>query len=242
LAPRRSYVSAQRRGPGLAPHRTTRRHAAPGTRAQHCIGQKVIFFPFTEDLLHRQVCVCGSLWNLFFFFFFFFFFGFFFFFFFFFFVESFLLETCFTSYIQVVSHRPYRRLFVVSCVGSSWGCSGCVCLCVFCVGPLCGPPLRWWVLCGALPSVWVPCVGPLRGSPECGSPVWVPRRAASSGIYSRDSSRSFTRSRSWYHHWSHGDSLASQSVAGQDPDRTCASEFVEVVLLLLFLLCASECV
>jgi len=31
------------------------------------------------------------------------------------------------------------------------------CLCVFCVGPPCGPPLRWWVLCGALPSVWVPC-------------------------------------------------------------------------------------
>jgi len=58
-------------------------------------------------------------------------------------------------------------------------------VCVFCVGPLCGPPLRWWVLCGALPSVWVPCVGPLCGSPVrvpcvpcagplCGSPVWVP--------------------------------------------------------------------
>ena len=28
---------------------------------------------------------------------------------------------------------------------------------MFCVGPLCGPPLRWWVLCGVLPSVWVPC-------------------------------------------------------------------------------------
>jgi len=25
------------------------------------------------------------------------------------------------------------------------------CLCVFCVGPLCGPPLRWWVLCGTPP-------------------------------------------------------------------------------------------
>ena len=48
------------------------------------------------------------------------------------------------------------------------------CLCVFCVGPLCGPPLRWWVLCGALPSVWVPCVGPLCGSSLCGSPEWVP--------------------------------------------------------------------
>jgi len=82
------------------------------------------------------------------------------------------------------------------------------CLCVFCVGPLCGPPLRWWVLCGALPSVWVPCAGPLCGSPVwvpcvgplcvgplCGSPVWVPRCAASCCIYSRDASRSFTRSR-----------------------------------------------
>jgi len=26
-------------------------------------------------------------------------------------------------------------------------------VCVSCMGPLCGPPLRWWVLCGALPSV-----------------------------------------------------------------------------------------
>ena len=63
---------------------------------------------------------------------------------------------------------------------------------MFYVGPLCGPPLRWWVLCGALPSVWAPCVGPLCGSPVrvpcvgplcvgplCGSPVWVSRRAAS---------------------------------------------------------------
>jgi len=71
-----------------------------------------------------------------------------------------------------------------------------MCLCVFCVGPLCDPPLRWWVLCGALPSVRVPCVGPL-----CGSPVWVPcvgpsSRCVSCGIYSRDVSRSFTRSHS----------------------------------------------
>ena len=74
------------------------------------------------------------------------------------------------------------RLSPASCVS---------CLCVFCVGPLCGPPLRLWVLCGALPSVWVPCVflcgspvwvpcgGPLCVGPLCGSPVWVPRRAAS---------------------------------------------------------------
>ena len=34
---------------------------------------------------------------------------------------------------------------------------GELCLCVFCVGPLCGPPLRWWVLSGVLPSVWVSC-------------------------------------------------------------------------------------
>ena len=78
------------------------------------------------------------------------------------------------------------------------------------MGPLCGPPLRWWVLCGALPSVWVHCVGPLCGSPVwvpcvgplcvgplCGSPVCIPRRAASCCIYSRDASRSFTRSRLW---------------------------------------------
>ena len=31
------------------------------------------------------------------------------------------------------------------------------CPCVLCVGPLCGPPLRWWVLCGVLPSMWIPC-------------------------------------------------------------------------------------
>jgi len=68
-----------------------------------------------------------------------------------------------------------------------------------------------WVPCVALPSgggssvgpsplcgfpLWVPCVGPL-----CGSPVWVPcvgtsARCVPCGIYSRDVSRSFTRSRS----------------------------------------------
>jgi len=74
-----------------------------------------------------------------------------------------------------------------------------------------------WVPCVALPSgggssvgpsplcgspVGVPCVVPLCGSPLCGSPEWVPcgglssRRVASCGIYSRDVSRSFTRSRS----------------------------------------------
>jgi len=43
---------------------------------------------------------------------------------------------------------------------SRW--AGSFCLCVFCVGPLWGPPLRWCVPCGALPSVGV---GPLWGPP-----------------------------------------------------------------------------
>ena len=57
------------------------------------------------------------------------------------------------------------------------------CLCVFCVGPLCGPPLRWWVLCGVLPSVWVPY-------------GWAPPPVVSSytcDIYSRDVSCSRSR-------------------------------------------------
>jgi len=76
-----------------------------------------------------------------------------------------------------------------------------------------------WVPCVALPSgggssvgpsplygspvspVRVPCVGPLCVGPLCGSPVWVPcvgpsSRCVPCGIYSRDVSRSFTRSRS----------------------------------------------
>ena len=58
------------------------------------------------------------------------------------------------------------------------------CLCVSCVGPLCGPPLRWWVgpqwgpaplerVLGPAGPVWVPCVCPLCGSPLSGSPVPV---------------------------------------------------------------------
>ena len=84
------------------------------------------------------------------------------------------------------------------------------CLCGSYVGPLCGPPLRWWVLCGALPSVCVPCFGPLCGSPVRVPSVWVPSvwvpcvgplcgslvALRPCGIYSRDVSRSFTRSRS----------------------------------------------
>jgi len=82
-------------------------------------------------------------------------------------------------------------------------------LCVFCVGPLCGPPLRWWVLCRALPSVWVPCVGPLRGSPVwvpcvgplcvgplCGSPVWVPCVSPSSRCVHVASTRVMSPARS----------------------------------------------
>jgi len=58
------------------------------------------------------------------------------------------------------------------------------CLCVFCVGPLCGPPLRWWVFCGV-------CVGPLWvGS----SPVVFPFLVAS---VPRLASRSRSRSRSY---------------------------------------------
>ena len=41
--------------------------------------------------------------------------------------------------------------------GAERECAWSCCLCVFCVGPLCGPPLRWWVFCGVLPSVWPPC-------------------------------------------------------------------------------------
>jgi len=89
-------------------------------------------------------------------------------------------------------------------------CCGGVSVCVLCgspvwpsppvaVGPLWGPPLCVGPLCGS--PVRVPCVGPLCGSPLCGSPVWVPcvgpsSRCVPCGIYSRDVSRSFTRSRS----------------------------------------------
>jgi len=54
------------------------------------------------------------------------------------------------------------------------------------VGPLWGPPVCVGPLCGS--PVCVPCVGPLCGSP-------VPSRCVPCGIYSRDVSRSFTRSR-----------------------------------------------
>jgi len=84
-------------------------------------------------------------------------------------------------------------------VGPLWGpplCVGPLCgspVWVLCVGPLCVGPLCV-PLCGS--PVWVPCVGPL-----CGSSVWVPcvgplPRCVPCGIYSRDVSRSFTRSRS----------------------------------------------
>jgi len=49
----------------------------------------------------------------------------------------------------------------------------CVRLLLVCVCPV-WVPLRWWVLCGALPSVWVPCLGPLGGSPVWVPSVWVP--------------------------------------------------------------------
>jgi len=62
-------------------------------------------------------------------------------------------------------------------------------LCVgLCVRPLCGSPMRvpsMWV-----PSVWVPCVGPL-----CTAGVGPSTRCVPC-IYSRDASRSLTRTRS----------------------------------------------
>jgi len=63
-------------------------------------------------------------------------------------------------------------------VGPLWGTP-------LCVGPLYGSPL--WVPSVWVPSVWVPCVGPLCGS------LGPSRRVPC--IYSRDVSRSFTRSR-----------------------------------------------
>jgi len=116
-----------------------------------------------------------------------------------------------TLLVMAMSSVIAQLLVLCSCEWSVLLSDACACcLCGSCVGPLCGPPLRWWVLCGALPSVWVPCVGPLCGSPvwvPCvgplrnGSTVWVPcvgpsSRCVSCGIYSRDVSRSFTRSRS----------------------------------------------
>jgi len=53
----------------------------------------------------------------------------------------------------------YYYYYYYHCLSSSYPhhhlCT--MCLCVFCVGSLCGPPLQWWVLCGVFPSVWVPC-------------------------------------------------------------------------------------
>jgi len=47
---------------------------------------------------------------------------------------------------------------------------GLVSECVLCGSPV-GPPLRWWVPCGALPSVWVSCGVP---PPPVGDPLWGP--------------------------------------------------------------------
>ena len=101
------------------------------------------------------------------------------------------------------------------------------------VGPLWGPPLCVGPLFGS--PVWVPCVGPL-----CGSPVWVPcvgpsaRRVASCGIYSRDVSRSFTRSRLVFTN-SHGphrrQGLASDSVRYTGARRSVGRRFRSVTKL-----------
>ena len=65
----------------------------------------------------------------------------------------FVCVTCFSSLFRC--KRPSRRRS--SMRGLDMRIRRTICLCVFCVGPLCGPPLRWWVLCVALPSVLVPC-------------------------------------------------------------------------------------
>ena len=104
--------------------------------------------------------------------------------------------------IYAVNPRPTPRYCIVSvcvlCGSPVWPSSPVV-------GPLWGPPLCVGPLCWSpvwVPCVGPPCVGPLCVGPLCGSPVWVlcvgpsARRVASCGIYSRDVSRSFTRSRS----------------------------------------------
>jgi len=98
-----------------------------------------------------------------------------------------------------------------------------------CAGPLCGSPV------GPL------CVSPLCGSPLCESPVRVPcegplsvgpsSRCVPCGIYSRDVSRLFTRSRSihthcvrWalYHYYYYG--YLSTRDSSQEVPATCGSD------------------
>jgi len=89
-----------------------------------------------------------------------------------------LLQYHCTTIAQYTRPSPTPLLYATHHTISVMAISCKGCLCVFCVGSLCGPPLRWWVLCGALPSVWVPCAGPLCGSPVWVPSVWVPRRTA----------------------------------------------------------------
>jgi len=99
-----------------------------------------------------------------------------------------------------IYQEMHLALYLHMCVTYFWrippGLTKTVCVCSV------------WVPCVALSSgggssvgpshlrgspVWVPCMGPL-----CGSPVWVPRPVAfhvACGIYSRDASRSCSRSR-----------------------------------------------
>jgi len=72
------------------------------------------------------------------------------------------------------TNPPHPTLILVTIVPTHYSSlassAASNCLCVFCVGPLCGPHLRWWVLCGVLPSVWVPCG---RGPPlSCSRFPW----------------------------------------------------------------------
>jgi len=115
--------------------------------------------------------------------------------------ESIVIADICNSSLNAPAPRPKRIAEISVCVlcGSPVWPSPPV------VGPLWGPPLCVGPLFGS--PVWVPCmgplcVGPLCVGPLCGSPVWVPcvgpsaPARASCGIYSRDVSRSFTRSRS----------------------------------------------
>jgi len=67
---------------------------------------------------------------------------------------------------RCVSVCMHLDLFIVEQVrGARRAVESTSCLYVLCVGPLCSPPLQWWVLCAPPPPVWVPCGwGPVASS------------------------------------------------------------------------------
>ena len=96
---------------------------------------------------------------------------------------------CVCKYTCIYIHHQATGVVYGVCVGPVW--VPCVALPSgggSSVGPspLCGSPV--WVPSVWVPFVWVPCVVPLCGSLVALRPC---------GIYSRDVSRSFTRSRSY---------------------------------------------